>query len=646
MEGLLNFYVYIHNAANLPQECFFVRFVCFSIPIRLCCQGQARKSNRRLFFHQILQVVFPSCSRFFHAVVIPCPTNFPLMKKSILLLFVLTPVCLLSQNRYDVVISEIMADPSPAIGLPNYEWIELKNNSGSVLNLQHWRIGDATGISGPLPAVQLQPDSFLVLCSGTALAAMSAISRAVAVTGFPSLDNDEDLIYIRTASGSTMHAVGYTKEWYRNEIKKEGGWTLEMIDPETPCAGSHNWMAGTHPSGGSPGRINSVNKTQPDQEAPVLRRAYLKDSSTVVLVLNEPIDSLRASIPAQYSIDGGISITAAIPLPPLFDQVQIRLSSPMQPHTIYTLTAGDLKDCAGNPLRANSSVRTGIPADPASGEWIINEVMFNPVSNGYDYVEFLNNSKKIVDASRLFIANRNSSGAISSAKPLSNKPWYIFPGEYVVETENAERLALYYFVKNPDHVLVVDVPPTFPDDEGKVLALNFQGQIIDELHYHKDWHFKLIDHEEGVSLERIDPNAQTQEKTNWHSAASTAGYGTPTQINSQYKQVNSPGAAIIVTPLLFSPDNDGRDDFVSIQYKMTEQGYVANITLFNTAGEPVRSLVRNAILGWEGYWNWDGLDDRGQKLPVGNYIVLAEVFNLKGTKKQFKQVLTLARYLQ
>jgi hypothetical protein len=568
------------------------------------------------------------------------------MKKSILLLFMLTPVCLHSQNRYDVVISEIMADPSPAIGLPNYEWIELKNKSGSVLNLQHWRIGDATGISGPLPAVQLQPDSFLIVCSGTALASLSAISRAVAVTSFPSLDNDEDLIYIRTASGSTMHAVGYTKDWYRNEIKKEGGWTLEMIDPQNPCAGSNNWMAGTHPSGGTPGRINSVNKSQSDREAPVLRRAYTRDSSTVILVLNEPIDSISAAITSAYSIDGGLSINAAIPLPPLFDQVQIRLSSPMQPNIIYQLTAGNLKDCAGNQLRSNSSVRTGIPADPAPGEWIINEVLFNPVSNGYDYVEFLNNSKKIVDASRLFIANRNSNGAISSVKPLSNVPWYVFPGEYAVETEDAERLALYYFVKNPDRVFVMDVPPGFPDEEGDVLALNFQGQLVDELHYHKDWHFKLIDHDEGVSLERIDPGAKTQEKTNWHSAASTAGYGTPTQTNSQYKRLNSPGAAISVTPLLFSPDNDGRDDFVSIQYQMTEQGYVANVTLFNTAGEPVRNLVRNAILGWEGYWNWDGLDDQGKKLPVGNYIVLAEIFNLKGTKKQFKQVLTLARYLQ
>ena len=38
-----------------------------------------------------------------------------------------------------------------------------------------------------------------------------------------------------------------------------------------------------------------------------------------------------------------------------------------------------------------------------------------------------------------------------------------------------------------------------------VVALNFQGNVVDEVKYKDDWHFKLIDDAEGVSLERIDP---------------------------------------------------------------------------------------------------------------------------------------------
>ena len=48
-------------------------------------------------------------------------------------------------NRYDIVIDELMADPAPVTGLPNNEWIELRNTSLSAINLSGWRIGDAGG---------------------------------------------------------------------------------------------------------------------------------------------------------------------------------------------------------------------------------------------------------------------------------------------------------------------------------------------------------------------------------------------------------------------------------------------------------------------------------------------------------------------
>jgi hypothetical protein len=178
-----------------------------------------------------------------------------------------------------------------------------------------------------------------------------------------------------------------------------------------------------------------------------------------------------------------------------------------------------------------------------------------------------------------------------------------------------------------------------------VIALNFQGVIVDEVKYKDDWHFKLIDNDEGVSLERIDPDGLSQDQNNWHSAASTAGYGTPTYKNSQYKQPPGINATIEVIPKIFSPDNDGRDDIASIQYKVSEAGYVANITIFNGNGLVVRNLVKNGTLGLSGYWNWDGLDDKGKKLPVGAYIIFTEIFNLQGKKEKFKNTVVLSRKL-
>lgn len=579
--------------------------------------------------------------------ITPVWINLVGMKFSTLLLlaWLLIPVGLFAQNRYDVVIDELMADPTPQVGLPNNEWLELKNTTTTAINLLNWRIGDATGQSGPMPGFVLQPDSFVIVCTGSAVAALSAFGTTISVTSFPSLDNDGDQLFLRAATGRTIHAVSYTSGWYQNEVKKDGGWTLEMIDTKSPCAGSSNWRASVSTTGGTPGKKNSLDAINNDAIAPQLKRAYTTDNVTIILVYDEPVDSLSGATLANYSIDGGLTLTSATTIAPLFNQVQLKTNTPLIANTVYTITATNVKDCKNNTIGAANKVKVGLPVDAAAGEWIINEILFNPRSNAYDFVEFYNNSNKIFDASKLYIANRNSSGVISSIKLLSPTPFYIFPGDYIVETEDAENLAMQYLVKNPDNVLVISSPPSFSDDEGTVVALNFQGNVVDEVRYKDNWHFKLIDDPEGVSLERIDPAGASQDETNWHSAASTAGYATPTYKNSQYKLVNAITATVEITPRVFSPDNDGRDDIATVQYEVTEPGYIANITIFDAAGRPVRHLVRNGTLGLKGYWNWDGLDDKGNKLPVGSYIIFTEIFNLQGKKSHFKNSVVLARKL-
>jgi Lamin Tail Domain len=450
----------------------------------------------------------------------------------IILSFLLLSASAMCQNRYDVVIDEIMADPTPQVGLPNNEWLELRNTTAAPINLQNWRVGDATGQSGPMPNFTLQPDSFVIVCTSSAVAAMSAFGTTISVTSFPSLDNAGDQLFLKAANGKTIHAVFYSDSWYQNELKKDGGWTLEMIDTKSPCAGSSNWKASVSTTGGTPGKKNSIDAVNNDATAPQLKRAYTTDNVTIVLVYDEPVDSLSGATLANYSVDGGLTFISATSLAPLFNLVQLKVSTPMQASSVYNITAANVKDCKSNTIGGANKVRVGLPVDAGAGEWIINEILFNPKPNAFDYVEFYNKSNKIFDAAKLYIANRNTSGVISSIKALSASPCYVFPGDYIVATEDAANLALNYLVKNPDNVLEVSTMPSFSDDEGDVIALNFQGSVVDEVKYKDNWHFKLIDNAEGVSLERIDPAGPSQDETNWHSAASTAGYGTPTYKNS------------------------------------------------------------------------------------------------------------------
>ncbi len=564
----------------------------------------------------------------------------------ILILCGFRSMCLQAQNPYDILIDEIMADPSPVVGLPNYEWLELKNVSGHIINLQGYRIADAGAVSGPLPSFLLPPDSFVIICSSSALSSMSVYGTAVSVSSFPSLDNDADLISLRSPSGKTIHAVSYTTAWYDNELKKDGGWSLEMTDTHFPCIGKKNWMASTAVSGGSPGKQNATAAVMHDTDGPRLLRSYSTDSITVVLVFDEPVDSLAATDPSHYHFSQNLLPAGIRADAPLFSTVTVRLNQSMQHNVVYDISATGVPDCSGNIRSGNMQVRTGLASIPMTGEWVINEVLFDPRPAGGDYAELYNNSAKIFDAAHLYIANRSNNGSIASVKQLSATPYFIYPGDHIVLTEDAASLAREYLLKDPDAVLEMSVLPAFPETEGTVLALDANGNVVDELHYDKDWHFKLITDPEGISLERIDPAGQTQDPQNWHSAATTAGYGTPGYRNSQYKKADAVGEQVTVSPAVISPDNDGRDDVALISYRTSRLDVVASVTIFNATGIAVRALVRNQLTGMQADWKWDGLDDHGRRLPAGVYIVFTQLFSTDGKVADLKNGVVLVHTVQ
>jgi hypothetical protein len=569
------------------------------------------------------------------------------MKLRFIFFFVLTAfsyTSVLSQQRFDVVIDEIMADPAPQVSLPNIEYVELKNVSGHDINLQGWKLSTSSATSGGFANYILPADSFLILTTTGSVASFTSYGRVLGVASFPALANDGTTLNLIGKDGRIIHFVSYNINWYQNTLKEDGGWSLEMIDTHNPCSGQINWKSSIENSGGSPGRKNSIDAVNKDDKAPAVKNIFAKDNATIVLQFDEAVDSASAVDGAHYSVNPSIAFNSFTVTSNDFTEVELKLHSALSASSIYTLTFSGIKDCAGNES-SSEQLKIGLPQDAALSDIIINEILFNPKPDGFDYAEFYNRSSKIIDAGRLYIGNRNSSGVVSSLKKLNERPVYIFPGDYVVVTEDINSLQKNYLVKNAAAVLVVSSMPSFPDDKGVVVLTNFQGTVVDELNYLDDWHFALIADAEGVSLERIDPEKPTQNADNWHSAASTVGYGTPTYKNSQYKQTDNIAAAIEVTPKVFSPDNDGFNDIATIQYQINETGYVANITIFDVSGKMVRHLVKNATLGLKGNWNWDGLDEKGQKLLIGNYIIYTELFNLQGKKKQFKNVVVLARRL-
>lgn len=543
---------------------------------------------------------------------------------------------------YDVVIDEIMADPVPTVGLPNSEWLELKNTTNFPIDLSGWKIAKNNTLSGSMRSFLLQPDSFVIICSTGSISELLQFGACIAVTNFPTLNNTGDLIYLVAPNKKNIHAVQYNDTWYQNEVKRQGGWSLEMIDMNSPCAGKENWSASKAIHGGTPGKINSIDAINIDNISPRVLRSLVNDSTHVSLFFNEPLDSVLASSVNNYSLSEGLNHpTIATPIGPLFDVVLLSLSFPVQKNKTYEVRLTGISDCIGNEVNVNSTVKFALDQTSDSLDIVINEILFNPRENGADFVELYNRSKKPINLKNLYLANKNAYGSIDNITSITTTDNILFPDEYVVVTDNISSILSNYFVLTTERMLEVASMPSYNNDKGTVVLLNREGQKIDEVTYDQSWHFKLLDNDEGVSLEKIHCDESSQNQDNWHSASGTSGYATPTYKNSQSNNFVSFEEEVDVYPKIISPDNDGVDDIASFNYSFSKNGYVLNATVFNVNGKIVKHLLQNRLSGTKGLFSWDGLDDFHKKLPTGIYVVLIEAYNTLGEIVKCKKTLVV-----
>ena len=544
----------------------------------------------------------------------------------------------------DIVINEIMCNPNPPLQLPDYEYIELYNNSSTDIDLNNWKLTVGTTIKN-IPPVKIKADSFLVLCSPEADSSLSIYGNTLGITSFPSLPNTGQLVYISDNSGTVISLVDYSDTWYQDEMKKSGGWSLERIDPNNPCGEMTNWAASNDNKGGTPGKKNSVFASNPDVTPPELTNITVISDSIIQLFFNESLDTTTVMNPAIYSVDHEFGNPVTVnPVELLYKSIILTFDKVFDANTVYTLSiTGELSDCSGNIIDEENTQQFAIPKTADSLDFVINEVLFNPVANNVDFVEIYNRSNKTIDLKDVYIATRDEeTNDLKSVYQVSKTGYLFFPKEYLVLTTDINKVQQQYYTPNPKGFIQLSSMPSFSDDKGTVVFLDRLENIIDEFSYNKDMQFALLNSDDGVSLERINFDRPTNEKSNWHSAAENVGFATPAYKNSQYSDTVATSNAITIEPEVFSPDDDGYNDIVNFHYKFDEPGYLANVTIYDSDGREIKRLVKNELLSTKGIISWNGLDDFNQKAKIGIYVVYFEIFDLKGNVKKYKKVCVLA----
>jgi hypothetical protein len=535
----------------------------------------------------------------------------------------------------DVIITEILADPSPSVGLPEAEFVEILNRSMGTVNLGEWTLSDER-TSARLPSVSLPPQEYAVIVPSQDSAAFEGI-RVIPVSGMPSLNNSGDAVVLRTPEGVTIDSVRYASGWYRSTSKRSGGWSLELIDPFNTCGEEDNWSESDDPKGGTPGKQNSVFASKPDATGPGIVAVTASDANTLLIEYNEKL--LSESVPPGNVILEPSVEVASVTLGEALRSLHVTLAGFLEPGTLYNVTVKNVRDCNHN-LASEDRVSFAIPEPADSLDIVINEVLFNPKSGGVDFVEIFNRSRKFINLKGWSTADF-SDGTPKDFRIVTEGDWLLPPDSYAVLTADAAVLLDYY----PDaavEALIEMRLTSLPDDFGSIALLDASQKVIDAVTYNKAMHSVFITTADGVSLERISADAASNAADNWSSASTNAGGATPGRRNS-VAVVNAglPSNPLTVDPPAFRPVY-GKPNFTLIRYNFDRAGYVANARILDQQGRSIRSIASNDLLGTEGFYRWDGDRDDGSRARVGYYWVWFEVFSPSGGVHSFRERIIVA----
>lgn len=527
----------------------------------------------------------------------------------------------------EVIITEIMADPEPEVGLPGREYLEIFNRSDRILDLNQLVIQDGSGISAPIGGVIL-PGTYQVLLSSSGVSDFPGVT-VNGVGSMPGLSNGGERLALLYGD-DLIFQITYSSDWHDGD-KSEGGFSLEMRDVSNPCGQSENWGSSTAVAGGTPGQENSITQDVPDSFGPNLLQVIALGDDSIRLEFDEYlIHTLRPVL----EVSGGIEVAESMVAidDPRF--VFVSLASPLELGVVYTIEVFLAQDCQGNAIQ-NSTADLVLPFEAENSQILLSEVLFNPRDNGVDFVEVFNTTDRFISMKNWALAN------LTQESQITTEDLIISPQSYLAFTEDVARLVLDYPNAAQEQLIEVADLPTFSNDQGDVFLVSSTGIDQDSLFYSEDFHSDLLRSVDGVSLERISfvvPN----NGDNWNSASSTVGFATPGYANSQSLDLSQASDPVQAEPEVFVPGS-GTNSFTTINYNFGSTGQFANISLYDQNGRFVKELARGVSLSADGFVRWDGTGANGGVVRVGYYVVVFEVFSSNGRSQVFKETVVVGR---
>src|SRR5690606_1744359 len=293
------------------------------------------------------------------------------------------------------------------------------------------------------------------------------------------------------------------------------------------------------------------------------------------------------------------------------------------PDSTYLVAIDTLGSCY-NKYLLNVREYIHIPAIPSIGDLYVNEILFNPLSGGVDFIELRNQKHKTFKPSVLFIGTLDEWGNYKSLVAL-NSDNMVISEKYILISADTLDVCKRYACGNSDQIKVqLKEMPSMPDDEGNIFVMNIRGEIIDSIFYKEYQHHPLLKEKDGVSLERVYSSSK-QSNSLWMSASASSGYATPARRISQDIGIMTNQSEYELQFKTVSPNMDGYEDYLVLQLKCQKPGALCTLSVFNELGSRILKIMNNKLIGEEETLVWTATDEQGMALESGVYLLFIEL---------------------
>ncbi len=544
-----------------------------------------------------------------------------------------------------ILISEVMYAP---LG-DEPEWVEIYNPSESVINLKNWQISDASSkVTLTSKDFLIQPGEYIVLSRDSSILNFyqNQIPSRIITLSLPTLNNTEDAIVIYDHTEAKIDSVRYFGTWGKP------GFSIERIDFDEPSTDSSNWSIPADSLKATPGRENSVKRKNFDLRILSVKAPSLLDYGETlnveITVQNFGLQQVRDfsikvfkdSTETEQILNQSFQITLNKK-----DSTSVNLGIPNLEPGENNLTFSI--DFASDENLKNNKLTKKINVSYPSSCITINEIMFDPLPGYCEYIELFNRHDKPINLKNWkFNDMRNQEGKANFIT-LASSDLIIYPNEFVIIASDS---TIYKYLNPNDSIdfkiAVLNRGLSLNNDFDDVVISDLTGKIIDSVRYSSTWHSPMLQSTKGISLEKVNHNLPSHERSSWSSSSSKAG-GTPGRKNSAFIELSPQPqmASLTINPNPFSPDGDGFNDVCLISYILPFNSGVINVKIFDSNGRLVKTLANNQFSNQIGNLIWDGTGDDGRILRIGIYIILFEATSENNETFRQKSTVVLAKRL-